>query len=313
MEILSVKNSQGWDERNIKWGGDFLQSWWWGGVNIKEGREVERFVLRKDGEILAHASIIERILPFGFKYWYLPHGPLGIDLESISKLLKYIIRISLERGLVFVHAEPLDNIPKLGKYKLAQNREPKQSLWVDLRESDLEKVLSRMHPKTRYNIKIALKRGVKIEESGLSDEVWSLFSSTGERGGFSLHHRRHYEKILNSPSSCAKLKVAKFNNKILAANLLIFYGDKVVYLHGASSFEYKEYMAPYLLHFEGMKNAIEGGFNFYDFWGIDSEKWPGVTRFKLGFGGDRIAYPEAYDLVLDEFRYLLYVWGRKLF
>jgi lipid II:glycine glycyltransferase (peptidoglycan interpeptide bridge formation enzyme) len=69
-------------------------------------------------------------------------------------------------------------------------------------------------------------------------------------------------------------------------------------------------MAPHLLHWEIIRQAKQLGYHFYDFWGIDEKKWPGLTRFKKGFGGKIIEYPGTFDLVFNKFWYQLYRLGK---
>ena len=71
-------------------------------------------------------------------------------------------------------------------------------------------------------------------------------------------------------------------------------------------------MAPYFLHWQIMRQAAVGGFAYYDWYGIDERKWPGVTRFKLGFGGELIEYPGAFDYPLQPRLYKLYKLARNL-
>lgn len=69
-------------------------------------------------------------------------------------------------------------------------------------------------------------------------------------------------------------------------------------------------MAPFLLQWECIKNAKKDGFRYYDFWGIDEKRWPGVTRFKRNFvnenNGFEVTYPGTYDLICNELLYTLY-------
>lgn len=308
MDFFEVKNDDGWDERVVSWGGDFLQSFWWGDLQSREGRAVRRFVLSENGEVFAQALVIEKNLSFGFKYWYIAHGPLGIDAKFIAQFLKCAVNAAFQGSIFFIHVEPLDNFPKFGEYAASQNKEPRQSLWLNVKDKSLEALLAGMHPKTRYNIKLAQKKGVEVSLGRWSDEIWKLFLKTAQRGGFSLHSREHYELILND--NHAKLLVAKWNGKLLGANIIVLYGNRVVYIHGASSLEHKEMMAPYLLHFYCLGIALKEGFDCYDFWGIDENLWPGVTRFKLGFGGEKVFYPEAYDLILSDWKYNIYKSAR---
>jgi lipid II:glycine glycyltransferase (peptidoglycan interpeptide bridge formation enzyme) len=71
-------------------------------------------------------------------------------------------------------------------------------------------------------------------------------------------------------------------------------------------------MGPHLLQWEEIRLVKKQGYRFYDFWGIDEKKWPGVTRFKMGFGGETVTYPGTFDLVFDKFWYQLYNLGKKI-
>lgn len=88
-----------------------------------------------------------------------------------------------------------------------------------------------------------------------------------------------------------------------------------IYLHGASGDEHRELMAPYALQWQAIKLAYDLGIQRYDLFGISSQKWPGVTRFKQGFGGDIVHYPGTFDWPLSRGRYNIYnilrQWRRR--
>jgi lipid II:glycine glycyltransferase (peptidoglycan interpeptide bridge formation enzyme) len=102
------------------------------------------------------------------------------------------------------------------------------------------------------------------------------------------------------------LYLVYYKNQVIAGNIVSFFGDTVTYVHGASSYEHRRVMAPYLLQWQVIKKAKEKGYRHYDFYGIDEEKWPGITRFKKGFGGEGIKYPGTYDLILNKKWYYVY-------
>ncbi|MEA1937429.1 MAG: peptidoglycan bridge formation glycyltransferase FemA/FemB family protein, partial [Patescibacteria group bacterium] len=117
----------------------------------------------------------------------------------------------------------------------------------------------------------------------------------------------------------AKLYLAEYKNKTIAANIVLSFGDFCVYLHGASSSEYRNVMAPYLLQWQQILDAKKTGCRAYDFWGIENSQkfvkskvhkaknsWSGITRFKKGFGGEERSYVGAYDLVFNWEKYYLY-------
>ena len=106
--------------------------------------------------------------------------------------------------------------------------------------------------------------------------------------------------------------LAKYKDKVLAAHLIIFFNKTAFYVHGGSSREFRQVMAPHFMHWHVIKEAQEKGYKFYDFWGIDKQKWPGFTKFKMSFGGKKIIYPGTFDLPLSKFWYNLYKIGKNI-
>ena len=91
-----------------------------------------------------------------------------------------------------------------------------------------------------------------------------------------------------------------------------YYGETATYLHGASGSFHRDVMAPYILHWRIMQDAKQHGFKKYDLWGIDEERWPGVTRFKTGFGGTVVEYPKSIDIVFRPMWYKAYRIIKKM-
>jgi lipid II:glycine glycyltransferase (peptidoglycan interpeptide bridge formation enzyme) len=103
-----------------------------------------------------------------------------------------------------------------------------------------------------------------------------------------------------------RLYLARHKGDILAGALVAFFGGYATYLHGASSNYKRNLMAPYALHWMIMQQAKQAGFVYYDLYGINKKLWPGVTRFKIGFGGEEVVYPGAYDIVFKPVNYKIY-------
>jgi lipid II:glycine glycyltransferase (peptidoglycan interpeptide bridge formation enzyme) len=190
-----------------------------------------------------------------------------------------------------------------------------------------------MKQKHRYNVRLAEKHGVQVEIISQNlmasfDRFWNLLASTAGRQEFRTHPRSYYEELLTAlePDAEAHLAFAHKDGEDLATLLLITYKGTATYLHGGSSESNKQLMAPFLLHAEVIKFAQAQGNVSYDLWGTDLEQNPetkewqpkaghpsaGTSRFKLGFGGQIIAYPGAFDLILNPFCYTLYKTLRKL-
>jgi lipid II:glycine glycyltransferase (peptidoglycan interpeptide bridge formation enzyme) len=201
------------------------------------------------------------------------------------------------------------------KIKKTIDVQPSKTRILDLRKKE-EDLLREMHQKTRYNIRLADRKGVEIIGATLDtvDELfgafWQLMETTTDRDNFRSHSREYYRKMLDVPFT--KLYLAKYGDNILAGAIVSFFGDTATYIHGASSNEMRNLMAPYLLQWEMIKAAQGRGCAYYDFYGVDEMKWPGVTRFKKGFGGQEIHYAGTYDFVFCRPFYCLYSLLRKL-
>ena len=193
------------------------------------------------------------------------------------------------------------------------NQQPAQTLVVDLAASP-EELLAAMHQKTRYNARLAEKKGVVVRQGTLADfpAFWQLMSQTGERDAFRLHSEQHYRRILEKGADVYSLFVAEMEGRVLAAGIFAFFGDTATYVHGASSNQDRQYMAPYALQWQVMSFAKKQGYRYYDFFGVDNSKWPGVTRFKMGFGGQIEAYPGTFDIIFNRGYYNFYQVARRL-
>jgi lipid II:glycine glycyltransferase (peptidoglycan interpeptide bridge formation enzyme) len=266
----------------------FLQSKEWEGFQRSLGREVFRV-----GGVL----VVKLPLAFGKSYLYCG-GCLTFNVRQVSSLAK-------KENVVFLKLESMMSLgtPSDEWAKSKKEVQPQKTIVLDITRSE-DEILAGMHGKTRYNIRVAERHGVKFSIFQTLEKIWELFQKTAQRDGFSTHTREYYEKLLELPPT--KLFTAEYRGRIIAANTILFYADTAYYLHGASDYKYRKLMAPYLLHWETIKYAKAQGYKKYDFWGIDENKWPGVTRFKRGFGGKEIEYIGSFDYVFSEFWYWLY-------
>ncbi len=322
-----VTEKRDWNEEVLRLGGDFLQSWEWGTFQEKTGAEIARWrALAPDGAGRgegALALLVRRSLPFGRAYWYCPRGPLGQD--TMQKLLDAGATADAD----FFRFEPQTK-PAVSAKK-TREVQPGQTLVVDLRQ-DTEALLAAMHEKWRYNIRLAERKGVQVYMAGAHDPsaleiFWDLLSETTERDRFAAHDKEHYrlmlETLAGDPATdgktrpVARLVFAEHDGKVLAANLMLYFGTTAIYLHGASSRDRREVMAPQALHWKAMQDAKFWGYAHYDFWGVapegaEAHPWAGITRFKRGFGGRYVSYPGTYDLPVNRFWYTVYRLARRM-
>jgi peptidoglycan pentaglycine glycine transferase (the first glycine) len=286
--------------------GAFLQSFEWGNFQESIGRKL----IRRGDLSTGAAQFIEMPLPLGMRYLYCPRGPVGsVDLSEVAA----------KTGATFVRIEP-ETVPADVTLRPSAHVQPTHTLILDLTKGP-EAILAAAHEKTRYNVRLSERKGVEVE-IGSQDfgDAWPLFEVTGTRGGFRLHDRDYYAMMLNEMHGEAKafLAVARYDGKVIAANIMIDFAGTRTYLHGASSDEHRNVMGPYLLHMKLIEDACALGLTAYDWWGVapenapETHSWTGITRFKLGFGGERVDYPGTFDLVTDRMGYGIYTLARHL-
>ena len=194
-----------------------------------------------------------------------------------------------------------------------------QTILLDLTKSE-EELLAEMKQKTRYNVRLAEKKGVVVEERDdpeALDIFLKLQKETAKRQGFFVHPDSYYSTVWEvlRPKSMAHLLVAKVENTPVVAWLLLKYQDTFYYPYGGSSTEFKEYMASNLMMWEAIKLGKKLGCKVFDLWGAtddESDPWYGFTRFKLGYGGELVSFPGAYDLILNSLLYYPFILVDKL-
>ena len=317
MKILNIANQNQWDGwlKNHSQHNPFTQSWAWGDILLAEGKQVERLAVMEDDKVLAQAQIVYNNLPFGWRYAFCPQGPVSEKLETYQYLLDYL----KNKNCIFFRVESTSMI-RDSKFTIHRSIDinPPSTLILDLKKSE-EELLAGMHQKTRYNIHLAEKKDLKINNEKNLEVFWSLMNQTGSRDKFKLHAKNHYNLVLNSPLTFQL--TAYLNNTAVATAVFAKFGDTFTYLYGASDYEHRHLMAPYLLQWEGIKMGKSNGCQRYDFFGVapvkdgnynQNHQYAGVTRFKLGFGGTSHEAPGTFDLVINNKKYSFYSLMRKL-
>jgi peptidoglycan pentaglycine glycine transferase (the first glycine) len=317
--------------------GSFLQSWEWGEWQKNWGdqgkkRDIYRFALVDDGEWTMAIQLVKTNLGNrGFYYLYAPYGPVveknfKFQISNFKFLVQKIQKQFSDS--MFIRLEPRTVLEGLGKIgKKTVNIQPGRTLLVDLKKP-MEQLLREMHPKTRYNIKIAQRHEVVVEREfdltvghGLFfDEAIGLIVETAKRQKYYTHPRPYYEKLINffavnnrNGNVRVSLYKAKYQNKILSSAVMVDFGGVRTYLFGGSSMEHRNVMAPYALHSAAIQEAQEQGFLYYDFDGLETSvgKEAQFARFKEGFGGFIAEYPGAYDVIFKPLWYTMYTTLRR--
>lgn len=299
-----------------------MQSQSWGVLKSRFGWDAIHVT-----NVLAGAQILFRRLPLGLKFAYIPKGPVGETCDDLWPLIDEECR---RRKAVFLKVEPdvwedpndrSQPLPPPG-YRLSPHAiQPKRTILVDL-GGDEEDILARMKQKTRYNIRLAMKKGVKVHLSDDISSFYKMMQITGDRGAFGVHTKTYYQcvfDLFSARGQCALL-LAKFENQELAALMVFASGSRAWYLYGGSSNLHRNLMPSYFLQWEAMRWARQKGCTQYDLWGIPDETeeileanfrsrsdglW-GVYRNKRGFGGEVKRAVGPWDRVYNPALYTFY-------
>ena len=308
---MNLINKKTWDEiyPAVK-NPHILQTFEWGELKSKFGWAPYRF--EHKGLVF---QLLMRKLPFGFKIAYIPKGIINTENEGLWKLIdefcisKKAIFLKYEQDSFFGERDH-NRVDK--KFIVSKPIQPKSTIEIDLQGSESD-WLERMKQKTRYNIKLAIKKGIWIEDTDNISTFYQLMLDTSKRDNFGVHSKKYYQLVFDlfSPSKKVALLIAKFEQTPLAGLMILRSGDRSWYFYGASNNLERNRMPTYLLQFEAMKWAKSQGCTSYDLWGIPdgdeeilerdfnsrSDGLWGVYRFKRGFGGVIKRASPAYDRV----------------
>ena len=200
--------------------------------------------------------------------------------------------------------------------KSAVEVQPPDTVVIDLTKSN-DTILREMKKKTRYNIRLAERKGVEIRriDDELLPEWYEIYQETAERDKIGIHSIDYYltvyREIKRSSFAEPLLLGAYIEGRLSAGIFIVLCQDKATYLYGASSDSYRNYMPNYLLQWEGLRRAKAAGCREYDMYGIPPEDDPdhpmyGLYRFKTGFGGEIVHMAGCYDYPVRIIPYYAY-------
>ena len=295
-----------------------LQTGEWGELKSAFGWKPVRVVNGDFG-----VQILFRKLPLGLTVGYIPKANLD------RYLLPEIDSVCKSQRTVFLKLEPdswndspLPMGEGLGVRVSPHNIQPPRTIIIDIHGTD-EEILAKMKQKTRYNIRLAEKKGVTVCVWDDIEAFHKMMLVTGGRDGFGIHSLEYYKHAyeLLHPNGLGEILVAEYEGKPLAALFVARNGRRAYYLYGASTNEERNRMPTYLLQWEAMKWARSHGCEEYDLWGVPDEDeatleadfqtrsdglW-GVYRFKRGFGGELKRAAQALERVYNPLLYWAYL------
>jgi len=301
-----------------------LQSWEWGEAREKMGIEVLRLgEFKKDQLINVFQLTFHKIPLTNLKIGYLPRS-----VYPSETVLKFLFDYAKKNHTIFIKFEPyVENSKfKIKNLKLIKNSKlkiknsshplfPEWTMVLDLKKSE-EELLKEMKSKTRYNIRLAKKKGVTVKE--ISDdkgfEIFSkLYFDTCKRQQYFGHTKKYHQIIWETlKNTQAHILVAFFNEKPLAVYELFYFNKKFYYPYGGTALEYRNLMGSNLLMWEAIKLGKKLGADIFDMWGSlgpnydQRDPWAGFTRFKEGYNAKFTQMLDSHDLVINSCQYKIY-------
>lgn len=342
-----------WGQVKAKYGWSPLYAVWTADGKFWIFSETDNWSLNTDHYAAAALLLKRQILRSGFaarlSILYIPKGPLLDwsnaplrnrvlnDLQSFAKkqgaiFLKMDPDVVLGTGIPHTEEDDLNNngqsvvsdLKHRGWRSSSDQIQFKNTVLIDL-ESSEEQILARMKQKTRYNIRLAERKGatLRIGTSNDFNMLYKMYAETSVRDRFVIRDEGYYKTVwstfmANTPSPVSSLQspfaeplIAEVNHEPVAAIFVFYFAGRAYYVYGMSRDIHREKMPTYFLQWEAMKRAKANGCTVYDLWGApdvfdESDSMWGVYRFKEGLGGKVVRTLGAWDFAPNPLWYKLY-------
>jgi lipid II:glycine glycyltransferase (peptidoglycan interpeptide bridge formation enzyme) len=336
-----VKARVGWAPRYAIW----LEDGSWQVANGTEGK-ITLGAPPKAAALVLKRSVPIRGLAARMSVLYLPKGPnldwsdapfrgrVMDDLQSLAKregaiLLKMDPDVVLGTGIPGRDAGLGNSAGQAVEQDLARHGwqfsseqvQFRNTVLIDLTASE-EDLLARMKQKTRYNIRLAVKKGVTIRTGGLADWplLYRMYAETSVRDGFVIRDDAYYQTVWSlfhsdggerASQPLAEPLIAEVEGEPVAALFMFHFSGRAYYVYGMSRETHRDKMPNHLLQWEAMRRAKGAGCTVYDLWGAperfdESDGMWGVFRFKEGLGGEVVRTLGAWDFAPNRMVYRIY-------
>ncbi|MCP4363126.1 MAG: peptidoglycan bridge formation glycyltransferase FemA/FemB family protein [Chloroflexi bacterium] len=318
-----------------------LQSWTWAEFKSRWGWQMMPLsltVAESSWEPLATAMVLKRKVPrLPASILYVPKGPAldYSDGDLRMAVLTQLEKLAKQEKAIFIKIDPevvlswgLDEDEQRSSTGIQFVQELTSRGWrfsddqiqfrntveIDLTLSE-EELLARMKSKTRYNIRLAGRKEVVVRDGTPADFplLAEMYQETAVRDGFGIRPSVYYLDIWNTfhQVGMGHVLIAEYKREPLAAVYLVKFGQKVIYMYGASTHKERNRMPNYLLQWEAVRWAKAEGCTVYDFWGapdefVEADRLWGVWRFKSGFNARVVRHIGAWDYVSRPFYYWVY-------
>ncbi len=300
-----------------------LQTWEWGQFKQRWGWSPRYFIDEEHGAVNAAALVLRRTFsPLKLNILYVPKGPAldYADSALVDRVLRELVQVARRDRALFIKIDPDLNqsdrtllLDRGWRYS-AEQIQFRNTMLIDLTRSE-DDLLAAMKPKTRYNVRLAQKKGVTIRSGDLDDLelLYAMYAETAQRDGFIVRPLDYYRDAWGSfiRSDLAHPLIAAVDQEAVAGLILFHFAGRAWYMYGMSRNAHRDKMPNHLLQWEAMRWAKAHGCTVYDLWGApdeltESDSLWGVYKFKEGLGAEFAPHVGAYDFVISRPGYGLY-------
>lgn len=301
-----------------------------------------QFYVERQGRIVAAMSVLVR-KTLGYAMLYAPKGPVCdvYDIQLVKALLAEVSAYAKKHKAFVLRMDPerlmdpeLEALYKEAGFKV-RNRgiayqeliQPRYNMVLTLKSFDEETLIAQFSQKTRYNIRLAARKGVTVYHER-SQEALDIFYELSDimctRQKLFNRPKAYFERMMDAFGENARIYIASHDGEPLAAAIAIHYGDKLWYIYGASSDHKRNLMPNYLMQWEMIRWGLTLGADYYDFGGVfELNKEHGLYKFKEGFCRkdgvteligeiDKVYKPLVYNVVMDLYPKFKKLRSRKL-
>ncbi len=313
--------------------GNVLQCWEWGELKQYTGWQPLPVAATENGQIVAACLILKRRLPLiAGCLLYAPRGPV-LDFANEpawKKLLDEIRNLAETHRAMALKVDPAistdrDEVASIlstsGFRPVSYEGEfggiqPRYVMKVDI-SGNIEEVLADFKSKTRYNVRLAERRGVTTRDGQREDvaDFYEILETTANRDGFAIRDISYYYDIWDViiARDLGKMFLAYVEDELVAGTIAFTLGHQAWYVYGASSNRHRNLMPNYLLQWRMIQWAKQRGCTVYDMRGVAREvdgeapgELAGLNRFKQGFAAQYVEYIGEWDLVFRPGMYRLF-------
>lgn len=323
-------------------GAHILQTWEWGQVKKRFGwQTLPRVWHDHEGNVAAAALILTRVISLGrfstpWRVMYIPRGPLltdWSDAELREEVFSELRTLARKNNVIFIKIDPevvigrgesgvqdpaageiIADLKGAGWVFSPEQVQFRNTMIIELNRP-LEELLAGMKQKTRYNVRLATRRGVQVRlgKTNDLDLLFQMYAETSLRDGFTIRNKNYYHVVWSEfiEAGMAEPLIAEVEGEEVAGVIIFRFAHRAWYLYGMSKRVHREKMPNYLLQWEAIKRAKEASYAVYDLWGapddfIEGDNLWGVYRFKQGLGAEVVRFIGAWDLPLNPVVYRLY-------